>query len=232
MIIDAHGPQSAPGTLRINGITYFGSASTPADNSTNTTNPVAVTPPASMLAGDLVFMVAMVSATDRTIDISNNGGQSWSEQFGENNVFKMFWCRFDGTWDANPSVAISGAAQAKQAVMHVFRPTVGTNVWDVDQGPNLLTTTTNNSITGVTTAQKSSVAIGIWSFGGNTTYPTITGTGWTSLGSNQYRNTSSSSNTTAYAYKIMTRYAVNTSNVRKNTGAQSTRTAMITFYEH
>ncbi len=42
-------------------ITYFGSASTPADGGTNTTNPTVVTPPGGMLAGDLVLMIARIS---------------------------------------------------------------------------------------------------------------------------------------------------------------------------
>ena len=57
-------------------ITYFGSASTPADNGTNTTNPTAVTPPGSMQAGDLVLMIAQSRDSTATLAISNAGGQS------------------------------------------------------------------------------------------------------------------------------------------------------------
>ncbi len=54
-------------------IAYFASASTPtADPGTNTANPTAVTPPGSMLAGDLVLMIAQARASSGTLAISND----------------------------------------------------------------------------------------------------------------------------------------------------------------
>lgn len=234
-VIDDDGPQSGPGTLIIHGITYFGSASNPADNGTNTTSPIVITPPASMVAGDLVYVHAMVSATDRTIDMSAAGGQTWtSEAYGNNNVHRIFWCQFDGTWDTDPSIAISGTG-AKQAVMHVFRPTVGTNTWAVDVGPtySTLAPSITPTIVDGTTGQKSTVTIGVWSYGGTNVYSSTMGTGWSLLGSSQYRNTSSGSNTTSYAYNIQSRRAT-LNNVQKtqSAGSQANRVGVITFYEH
>jgi hypothetical protein len=65
-------------------ITYYGSASRPADNGTNTSNPTAVTPPGGMLAGDLVLMIAQRRASSGTLAISNAGGQSWTSETQQN----------------------------------------------------------------------------------------------------------------------------------------------------
>ena len=112
-------------------ITYFGSASTPADNGTNTANPTAVTPPGSMLAGDLVLMIGESRASSATLAISSAGGQSWTSgtQLNQTNCrIMLFWCRFNGTWSANPSVSFGNTNQ-HIVVMHVFRPSNANSVW-------------------------------------------------------------------------------------------------------
>lgn len=218
-------------------ITYLGSSSRPTDNATNGTSPVVITPPASMQVGDLVYVQSMVSATDRTHAISADGGQTWNTPGpGLNNVFQIFWCRFNGTWSTNPSVAISGASQAKSAVMHVFRPTDTSKNWAVDQGPNynLSPSGSTHTVTGVTNTHSSTVAVASWTFGSDAAiYATGAGVGWNFAGSAQYRNSSTSGNSTAYSYKIMV-FTGSTGNVSRNmTGASpaTNRTSIISFYE-
>lgn len=118
-------------------ITYFASASTPTDPGTNTGTPVAVVPPGSMVAGDLVVFYGYYRGSS-TLSISNTGGQTWTTGVASANAsnptlsYFMSWCRFNGSWSANPSIAFTTSSTNTNAVMHVFRPTSGANTWAVD----------------------------------------------------------------------------------------------------
>lgn len=120
--------------------TYFGSASAPTDNgSTNEPVTSAVTPPASMVAGDLVVFVGQLGvATTGQMSISATGGQTWNtlgETAANAVCVAVWWCEYNGTWSADPSIAFaaqSGTIPAT-AVMHVFRPGDAGETWAVDQ---------------------------------------------------------------------------------------------------
>ena len=118
-------------------ITYFNSASTPADNGTSTGTPIAVTPPGSMVTGDLVVMFGYYRGNS-TIAVSATGGQTWSTAMASTNSggstisYFVTWCRYNGTWGANPSLSFSTSSTNCNVVMHVFRPTTGTNVWALE----------------------------------------------------------------------------------------------------
>jgi trimeric autotransporter adhesin len=106
-------------------ITYIGSATNPADNAAPGTSPVAVTPPA-MVAGDLVVMISHSRVTGNTHSLNVTGGQTWTTEASgstTNSTSRIFWCRFNGTWAADPSVSFTTATTAG-VVMHVFRPTL------------------------------------------------------------------------------------------------------------
>jgi len=78
-------------------ITYFGSASTPVDNGTNTANPTIVTPPANMQDNDFVIIIACSADTSGTLAISETGGQAWTALTQQNtslNITNVFWCDF------------------------------------------------------------------------------------------------------------------------------------------
>lgn len=55
-------------------ITYFGTSANPADNGTQSTSPVTITPPASMQVGDLVIVSLTHRATDGVFGVANAGG--------------------------------------------------------------------------------------------------------------------------------------------------------------
>lgn len=118
-------------------ITYFGSASTPADNGTSTGTPKAVTPPVSMVVGDLVVMFGYYRGTS-TIAVSAAGGQTWTtlvtSSTASGPVLSTFatWCRFNGTWSTDPSLSFSTSSTNTNAVMHVFRPTSSSNTWAIE----------------------------------------------------------------------------------------------------
>jgi hypothetical protein len=201
-------------------ITYFGSASTPADPGTNTANPTVVTPPLNMQAGDLVLMIAQSRDSTAALAISNNGGQSWTSETQQNQTncrIRLFWCRFNGTWSANPSVSF-GNTNNHIVVMHVFRPSNTSSVWQVDvaqvsgnyaapPAPNRTVT-----ITGITTITDGALVFAAWASSDDNTWGSLTA-GWSTPGSAQYRCGSNASQT--HAYKVMA-IAGASGNVSKN----------------
>jgi hypothetical protein len=205
-------------------IDYFASASTPPDNGTNNTNPTVVIPPAGMQAGDLVLMIAQSRDSTATIAISNAGGQSWTSEAQQNQTncrIRLFWCRFNGTWTANPSVSF-GNTNPHTVVMHVFRPSNTNSVWEVDvpqvsgnytAPPPPYTVT----IPGITTITDGALVFATWASSDDNRWGSLTG-GWSTPGSAQYRNRFffgffGSSQT--HAYRVMT-IAGATGNVSKN----------------
>jgi len=190
-------------------ISYFNSASTPADNGTNIADPTAVTPPAGMQAGDLVVMIAQARASSGTLAISQAGGQSWTSETQQNRTncrIRLFWCRFNGTWSANPSVSM-GSANCNTVVMHVFRPSYTSSVWQVDvaqvsanfPAPGSPYTVT---IPGITTITDGALVFAVWASVDNNTWGSLTG-GWTTPGLNQYRNRAGSDQSQTHAYRVM-----------------------------
>jgi hypothetical protein len=185
---------------------YYGSASTPADNGTGTADPTDVTPPTGMVAGDLVCMVGVQRATGAALAISNNGGQSWTSEAAigiTNCTVRLFWCVFDGTWDANPSVDFD-ATTNNSVQMHVWRPPSASYTWSANQAlaetedatspyanPGQTTTGTDPTLTlvGWFTADDNS-----WDASGDT--------GWLLAGTAQYRNTSGNDTSASYEYKV------------------------------
>jgi hypothetical protein len=203
-------------------IAYFASASNPVDNGSNNANPTVVTPPAGMLAGDLVLMVAQRRASSGTLAISNTGGQTWiweTQQNRANCRIRLFWCSFNGTWSANPSVSFGGTA-THTVVMHVFRPSKANIVWQVDvaqvsanfnapPAPNRTVT-----IPSITTITHGGLVFATWASTDDNTWGSLTA-GWSTPGSDQYRNTSGSDQSQTHAYRIMT-IAGATGSVSKN----------------
>lgn len=218
-------------------ITYFGSAAVPADNGTNATATITVTPPASMLAGDLVVVVCRQRGAGAWIN-GLDGGQAWTNA-GNNTGTSLvsintFWCRFNGTWSVNPRFDNAGATNTS-VVMLVFRPTSTSYNWDL-QFDNLanLAAATVNSITGVTPSNNSNISLACWHTADDNTWGTLTGTNWT-IGTlaAQYRNLAGSDGSCTFAYQIQTT-AAPTNNVSKTQltlGADATATRILNFYE-
>jgi hypothetical protein len=120
-------------------ITFFGVASAPADNGAQAGATVAVAPPANMLAGDLAVVFQQIRTADSEIEVSNRGGQAWSSSQRAGSAAtsnRVYWCRFNGTWSANPSFTNRAASLlATTVVMIVFRPTDAANFWVPDVWP-------------------------------------------------------------------------------------------------
>lgn len=205
-------------------ITFFGVASVPSDNGSNTANPSAFSNPpiASMQINDLCFVYAFerVSA-GTTITINNNGGQSWfssslSPSAGATLTARFFYCVFNGTWSAAPSWNFTGTTN-NTLVMLVFRPSSQFNGW-VQDASNFGTfsdtaAAATFTITGWTPLANSNLCIAICNTDDDNTWGTLTGANWTKTGlSAQYRNTAGQDTSCTIAYQIQT-VAAGTNNV-------------------
>jgi len=215
-------------------IAYFGYANTPPDNQTNTANPTAVTPPAGMLAGDLVLMTAVSRDSSATLNISNAGGQSWTAENQENQTncrIRLFWCRFSGTWSANPSVSF-GTNNPHIVVMNVFRPSNASSVWQVDvpqvSGNYAAPPAPNRTVTipGITTNTDGALVFAYWGSQDNNTWGNLT-TGWTNPGLAQYRNSSGNDQSETFAYRIMATAGATGDVSKDQTGGGSDRGAYL-----
>lgn len=195
--------------------TYFGSTTNPADNGTaQEPATLAVTPPASMVAGDLVFLVGHERSADNTlITLSEQGGQTWNGPLevtaANNQGMRLWWAQFDGTWDASPSLAFAavGGNVPISATMHVFRPASTTNLtWRVDQTMAGGSEASADPIvvSDVTPTKRDNVTLAAIFLSTAPTVSGVSGTGWTGVTSPaaQFRNTIGSDQMAAFAYRL------------------------------
>ena len=189
-------------------ISYIASASNPADNGSSNTSPRDVTPPGGMVTGDLVILVANVTTAGATLAISATGGQAWTSQPDNttNTTQRIFWARFNGTWSANPSVSFSDTTNTT-VVMHVFRPTSGTNTWAIDVAQTNASFAAPGgardvTITGITTVTNGALVFATWATTDDNSWGLQTA-GWSNAGQSQYRNRQSNDSSQSSAYKIM-----------------------------
>lgn len=199
--------------------TYFGSASNPSDNGSQGDNAtLAITPPASMVSGDLVLIFAHVQVVGFSTDpsISATGGQTWnslsatSGGAGDDVSSRVFWCQFNGTWSANPSILIASetGTQPSTVVMHVFRPSSGAGTWNIETGSNAVAGSSGNPMgtgSAITIANDNNVAVAWWVIANASTFSNLNdldGKGWAVTGIDQYRNTAGSDMSASYAHVL------------------------------
>lgn len=221
-------------------VEYFGGNSNPADNGSLNSATPAVAPPADMEDGDLVLLIGQRRASNITFSMSATGGQDWNALpalTGTSSVSaRIFWCRFNGEWTANPSISMSGTG-GNTIVMHVFRPPSRGYTWklDVDQvqtGSNAASTITR---IGITTDNANTVTLAAWFTADDNSWGNlndVSGTGWMVTGEPQYRNRQGTDQSATFAHLIRT-IAGNTGNVSKQQtqfGNDATRTAIVSFY--
>lgn len=221
-------------------ITHFGSASNPTDNGTGEEpGTLDVTPPGSMTNGQLVILVGQLrSGSTPGITIGNTGGQTWNDisevSTSGAQTTHTWWCTYNGTWSANPSLtfpSVSGTAAAT-VIMHVFDQSTSGRVW----GVNVAFTKTNFSaattitVTGQTTTVDDTVTLAAWAVQDDISWDTLSGSGWATTGSAQYRNTSGNDQSITFAHKIQTAQGA-TGNVSKNqvTSSSNGMSWIVTF---
>lgn len=226
-------------------ITFRGATCNPADNGTldDSGDPTAVTPVASMAAGDLCYLVAVTRSASASLSISNAGGQSWNaltlRQAGSTSQ-RTFWCRFNGIWSANPSVTDGGAGVQFQLFMAVWIPTSSSNTWAVDvaeayQGFAAPSSPYDVTATGQTAVASSTVTAAAFTSFDNNGW-TIQTAGWSNAGSAQYRNVDAVNfrdMSISVAYKIQTSSGAtgNITNRQTSAGPDTGKWTIVTFKE-
>lgn len=210
-------------------ITLFGQAASVADNATTSGTVATITPPASMIRGDLVIATVQCGFGNLGVDeilITQAGGQTWvmigsAPGTGVTAPSAHMWaCRFSGSWSADPSFdAQFSTGFPIFAEMVVFRdPSIisGDYQFDLDtrvtatgdQWPTFAATytapgspfTVTNS--GISSVGSGSVVYAIWMSVDDNTWDSLTA-GWTKPGSAQYRTTTGANQQSfTSAYKI------------------------------
>lgn len=190
-------------------IEYFGSASTPADNgAAGEPGTHAITPPADMKAGDLVVMLGVHRLAADTITLSATGGQTWNDTGNLNGTtgsVHLWWCVFNGTWSVNPSLAFAAESGTipVSAIMHVWRPYLIVR-WAVDTAiaGGAEASASPVVITGMTPAARDTITLAGWLVPNISTWGTLSGAGWVVTGTAQYRNSTGSDLSAAFAHQI------------------------------
>lgn len=193
------------------GQSIFGVGSTPTDGAaaTNVSDPTVITEPASMLSGDLCVIYATKRVATGAISMSATGGQTWTQVGSTHNsstatlTGAVFYCTFNGTWSAHPSVSFSSATN-NIAVMIVVRPSSSTNTWSVEslEALSSFAASPSSSSSTFTPSHNNNITIFFSSTDDDNTW-TPSGSGWINTGlSAQYRNTSGSDASQAFTYKI------------------------------
>ncbi len=218
---------------------FFGVASTPADNGANAGATVTITPPGSMAAGDLAIVYLQYKGTPtQSLTLTNAGGQTWYQEIsgssGTTNIsIALFWCRFNGTWATNP-IFTAPSTNAFSGLMTVFRPNSSSDLWDLDVAASSTSngSSTTQTINGITTLAPKTVTMAYWSCAAGNTYSSLSGSGWSNTGlSAQYRNTTGPQASSA-AYNIQTSAGVTLNNVSQKQSASSTNyTTIIAWRE-
>lgn len=216
--------------------TFHGVTSVPTDNGSNSTTTITLTPPASMVTGDLV-VVTLTQRGTATFSVGVTGGQTWTSvgrDVGTSNVaLETYWARYNGTWAANPRFDFSAGTNTS-ATMIVFRPDDNTKVWATEQIATNNTAGGTVSISSINTNFAPNVTLASWSSADDNTWGSLTGLGWekTSL-SNQYRNLAGndSSSTFAYLFQSSPSSTLAVTQTQATLGPDNTTTRRITFYE-
>lgn len=223
-------------------ITHFGSVSVPTDNGAQDDfSTVSITPPTSMVSGQLVFVRVTVRNATEGVSQVHAGGQTWTEgtlRQGASQTSRSYYCIFNGTWSANPSWASDFQLGAAFTIfMSVFSPTAGSefflDVADTYNFASAPTTPFDITIAGQTpTSSASVVTIADWSCQSDArTWALQTG-GWTNAIGTQIRSTTGSGMSMSRAYLIQTSASAtgDVTNRQDSTG-NATQRNIITFRE-
>ncbi|MFH0995802.1 MAG: LamG-like jellyroll fold domain-containing protein [Pseudomonadota bacterium] len=200
---------SEAGVLSSPNITYFGSASVPADNGYSGTYACTIVPPANMVAGDMVACLVQSNWTGG-VELTNvtSGGQSWhaeEQSPSSGHAVRLFWCVFNGTWSQSPAF-LANIDGALTGVMHVFRPGNSANNWGIHIAPvyEAFSVPDGNYdviIPGCMTTGNNAVVLAGW-FSRDDNSWQLQSQDWSCAGLSQYRNRESTHISASFAYRI------------------------------
>jgi hypothetical protein len=217
-------------------ISFHGISSVPADNGSNATATITITPPASMLQGDLV-VVYLQNRAFANFSVGVTGGQTWNfieRSPGGSQTIGTYWARYNGTWAANPRFDFSQTTSTS-ARMLVFRANSTASNWSLEQFASVGDTTNlTKTVTGITPSAGENVTIAAFMSTDDNTWGTLSGTNWVQTGiAAQYRNLAGNDTSAAFAYQIQTTAAPtnNVSLTQLTLGPDETNMPRATFIE-
>ena len=185
-----------------NTITLYDTVALPdADDGGQAGPSVSITPPEGMETDDFVTVFVNYRGNSETITVSNAGGQTWTSatQINNTNVrFRMFYCKFNGTWTSNPIFTVGSGTSTMTAVMNVWKGVDTSTPLDVS-----ITTGTGTSASMVvpgmgTNYSNSRMIVAMASDDDNLwNIPA----GWENTLRNQYRNSTGNDNSIAIGHK-------------------------------
>ena len=196
-------PPAIPFTFRSVGTHY-----PTADNTAGAgPGPRAVTPPATLQAGDLYVIVAAYRG-NATLSLASAGGQTWTSEANTqaNGVTaRVFWTRFNGTWAGTPSVTNTTGTEALTAYSFAFAMSPGTHPEiDVALLSGSHSGGTAVTVPSFTTNTAGTLALVGWVSDENNSWSAPT-TGWSVPGGQQqWRNTQGEDTSIALAYRVFT----------------------------
>lgn len=219
-------------------ITFLGIAYTPTDGGSSVTNPTSVTPVSGLVTGDLVLLICSARQANQTLTITTSGGQTWNALTaanGNQNTTRMFWCRFNGSWSANPAFTTSSGSPTSIGMV-AFRPSIPGKSWAVDVSLSNTAASYLNigdviTVTGQTTTRQKTVTLCVIATNGSPIYKGASFP-WLTAGYNQYRNNAQL--TIAVAYRIKNTQGATGNMVNQillSPSAGNTSQSIITFYE-
>ena len=192
-----------------------------------------------MTTGDLVVVIAQYRGGAVTFTVSGTGGQTWTvltPVVTTNQCASLIWCRYNGTWSADPTFRTAVGTNPLTCIMHVFRPSVTTKLWTVDvaQSEVDFAAAATITITGQTPNVADTVSFAGWMTADDNTWGTLSGTNWAVSGTAQYRNTSGSDQSSSYAHIIQYTAAAtgNVSKTQLTLGNDEGTSVIITFKEY
>jgi hypothetical protein len=192
-------------------ITFFASATAASSGAAA----LAITPPATMQANDYVILLAnlMHNTAATTLSIGETGGQAWTSEVEQDsaeapagawNNTRLFHCRYDGTWTADPSVDRSASSGSSFTLtMLVFRGVDVTTALDVAAASGQFTAPGSPfdvTVTGITTLTNNAMAVFLWTSNDDNTWTLQTG-GW-AQDFTEVVNTTGTDSSQTHAYKI------------------------------
>lgn len=199
---------------------------------------VTIPTPAGAVAGDLVVVVCYYRGATQNYSVSTTGGQSWvpcATHRSTSQMVQAFYCRFNGTWAANPVFTVGSGTETAIGVMHVFRGQLGAaSRWAMDQSPALGSGAgTGFTITGVTTKAQRTLSIALVASQDDNTYTLTTPGLWMRLGNAQYRSTGGTDAAITFAQLALNQAGPtgNLTQTQATLGADAGITAVLVFKE-
>jgi hypothetical protein len=197
-------------------ITLVGDARMPAtDGASSAVTNATFTPPEGLEVNDLVLVFASVRNAAVTISAPSTDGQTWTGNTAvqaNNLTYRSFYCKFNGTWSANPN--FSWVTSAPYVMwMVVFRGVNTTTAVDAAEvtASQAAAATFTNASSAITTATDNAVVVHCFTSADDNTWGSHTSGFSLPYARTQWRNASTTGNSITIGYQTQAAHGGSTS---------------------